>query len=42
MLLDMLFEVGRPVARIVALCALVRSLPSVNEDVPLQLTVLTK
>ena len=33
MLLDVPFEVGRRVASIVALCALVRFLPSVNEGV---------
>ena len=40
--LDMRFEVGGRVAWKVALCALVRFLPSVNEDVSLQMTIPTK
>ena len=39
--LDMRFEVGGRVAWKVALCALVRFLPSVNEGVSLQNTILT-
>ena len=36
------FEVGKLVAWIVALCAMVRFLPGVNEGVPLQIAVLTE
>ena len=38
----MRFEGGSLVTRIVALWALVRFLPTVNEGVPLQITILTK
>ena len=41
-LLDMYFKVGSRVACIVALCALVRFLPTVNQGVPLQSTILSK
>ena len=40
--LDMPFEVGSPVTRKVALCALVRLLLGVNEEVIFQITILTK
>ena len=42
MLPDMRFEVGRLVAGIVALWALVRFLPGVNEGVGLQMDILTE
>ena len=40
--LDMPFEVRSRVARIIALCAIVRFFSTVNEDVPLQSTFLNK
>ena len=41
-LLDMSFEVGSPVARKVALCAIVRLLFGVYDQVGLQITILAK
>ena len=40
--LDMRFEVGSLVARIIAMCASVRFFPTVNEGVSLQIAILTK
>ena len=42
MILDMRLEGGNLVARKVALCALVRFLPGMDEGVGLQITFLTK